>query len=320
MYYTDRGAGPFGIKKESEICLSVMLKERDSGFRGSDTPLHRVTARQRRLATCGVIEGTSSVNSSFGLTPLGTMLACSTPLREQRNSLGQLAGVELTGNGQEPTFAQAAEPGHLTLGELPGVTLDQLDGFRQAAAAFEVLDHLAVADGLPRGAAERTISPLPLGEGQGVRAAGSRVRFRSSTALTLALSQRERGPRRAQPADLLDQSGGEHLLDAAVDPGVKLRAGPVEHEHPALRRRAAHLELPLQLADRPARLLEDLQRPDQPPGVVGVQPGGRGRIDLGQPPVQPVRRRAAGPRRPAGGAAPSRPAVRGRCPASRAFR
>ena len=79
----------------------------------------------------------------------------STPLPEQRDLLGQFDGVEFTGDGDETALAQAAKPGHLPLGKLTGVTLDQLDGFLQTVTAFEMLDHLAVADGLPGGSAQR---------------------------------------------------------------------------------------------------------------------------------------------------------------------
>ena len=50
-------------------------------------------------------------------------------------------------------LAQGSKPGHLTLGELSGVDLDEFDGFGQAAAAFDVLDDLAVSDGLTGGTA-----------------------------------------------------------------------------------------------------------------------------------------------------------------------
>jgi hypothetical protein len=140
----------------------------------------------------------------------------------------------------------------LAIGELPGVELDQLDGPVQPDATGKVVEDLAISEGLGR----RPAQGLRPGE---------------------------------QLPHLVDQARGEHFLHAAIDPPGQLLARPVEHEHPTGLGRQPGVELLLQRADRLAGLEEDLQGPDEPPGVVGVKPPGGPRIDLGEAAVEVAR-------------------------------
>ena len=131
-------------------------------------------------------------------------------LPDQRDPLSHFAGLQWAGNRDEAAFAQTAKPRALPLGQLPRVTLQPFDRIGQVSLARQVLDHLAVADGLARGPTERlrTFQETP---------------------------------------DLVHQARGEHFFHAALDANVKLRLGPIEHEHAAIGRGPAHLELPLKL-------------------------------------------------------------------------
>ena len=111
------------------------------------------------------------------------------------------------------------------LGELARVELDEIDRRCEIAFAGEMSEHLAVADGLCGRAAQGTIN-------------------------------------REETADFIHQPGGEHRIDAVVNAPVKLFAGPVEHEHGWRIAGARHIELLLLFADRPPRVLEDLERTD----------------------------------------------------------
>ena len=62
---------------------------------------------------------------------------------------------------------------------------------------------------------------------------------------------------------------------------------PVEHKHTAIGGRPAGVELALPLADRPAGLLVNLQRPDEPPCVVRVESGGRDGVGASYLSVEP---------------------------------
>ena len=145
--------------------------------------------------------------------------------------------------------------------------------------ALQVLDHFAITDGLPGGLA------------QGARA-GEQPRT-SSTRPAANIASTRRSMRAAS--------------------SVPRR---VEHEDAALAGRPPHGELPLQAADGLAGLLEDLDRPDQSPRVVGVQAAGGLRVHLGQPAVQPGAAVIAGLLVQAGAAAPNRPVGLEKSPAT----
>ena len=165
----------------------------------------------------------------------------------------------MTGSHDEAALAEAAKPRALPLGELPGVKPNQLDSFGQTAAAFQVVDHLAVSDGLPSGSAQRGVKgDSPIFADTKI---GTVPRFRP----WLPTPNRPKSPRHE-----------------------RFRPGPIEHERPAILGRAFHLELPLQLADGLAHLLKNLDCPDKPAGVVRMQPGGGDGIDRGQTLVEPA--------------------------------
>ena len=94
-----------------------------------------------------------------------------------------------------------------------------------------------------------------------------------------------------QAAHFLHKTGGEHGLDAEVNPLMEHVPRPEQHEHAAASGRAAFFELRLQMADRPPRGAVDLQRANDTPLVMRVQLGGGQRVDLLQAFVQ---RRQAG--------------------------
>ena len=71
--------------------------------------------------------------------------------------------------------------------------------------------------------------------------------------------------------DFVDQTGGEHLVDALADALFEYVARPVEYEHTAYIRRAADFELLLKSADRLASGLLYFQRSDHTPHIVGMQ-------------------------------------------------
>ena len=126
---------------------------------------------------------------------------------------------------------------------------DQFDGGRQIPFTLDVLDHLAIAHRLGRRLAQRAI----LGQ---------------------------------EAADFLNQTGREHRLDPPVDPLMEFVSRPIEYENAAFVGSSPRVELLLQLADGSARLLENLQRPNQSSRVVGMEPLGRDGVDLGQASVQ----------------------------------
>ena len=118
--------------------------------------------------------------------------------------------------------------------------------FGQIAAARKVLDHFAVAHGLPGRLAQRPGS------------------FQ-------------------QPADLVDQSRGEHLLqrgDRSVRASSALGQSSTKTRHSAAGRPTSNCRCN-SLIGRPVFSI-NLDRPNEPPGVVRMQSGGRRRIDLGQ--------------------------------------
>ena len=71
-----------------------------------------------------------------------------------KHSLEQGFGGFESGGRDAEAFFEAAEPGALAFGELAGVCLDLLDGFREGELVLEVEDKFAVAECLGGGAAE----------------------------------------------------------------------------------------------------------------------------------------------------------------------
>jgi len=166
--------------------------------------------------------------------------------------LGQLVRPEGFLHGHETTFAQTAKPRALAARKPPGVQLDQLDRLLQRALALQVLDHLAIAQRLPRRPA-RWFLP-----GQ-------------------------------QPSHFIDQAGPKHRLHPGVDPAAQLIGRPVEHKHPARFGRRSTGELLLPVADRAPGVLIDFQCPNDPADIVWMQSPSRLRVHLGQALVQGIR-------------------------------
>ena len=92
-----------------------------------------------------------------------------------------------------------------------------------------------------------------------------------------------------QPPRFLRPAVGQHLLHTGVDPAVQHVLVPLQ---PEPNRGVAVRGVPLLLviADRLAGQGVDFERPQRPPGVVDVDAGGGGRVDLGEAGVQHVRR------------------------------
>ena len=78
-----------------------------------------------------------------------------------------------------------------------------------------------------------------------------------------------------EAADFLDEPRVEHRGDSAVDPVVQLGTGPLQGENQRARRRRA-IVLDLELAEGLAGERDDLEAPDDPPAIVGMnRSGGR---------------------------------------------
>ncbi len=86
----------------------------------------------------------------------------------------------------------------------------------------------------------------------------------------------------SQPAGFVDQTIVEHTLDTAVDSRVKLLLGPLQDEHPTGFGRSALVEFHLLMTNRLTGNSVNLERPNQPPRVVGMQLRGRERVDLSE--------------------------------------
>src|SRR5208337_4634178 len=146
---------------------------------------------------------------------------------------------------------QPAKPGALALRELARPRADPLHRLRQAGLAFQHRDDLAISHAL-----------------RGHCTEGAR--------------------RRPQGANFLDEPRVEHRCDPAIDPVVKFGAGPFKREDQGPRG-SGTLMLDLEPAERLTGQLDQLQRSDDPPPVVGMKPRGGRRIDSGEPSMQRLR-------------------------------
>src|SRR6185312_13792981 len=111
------------------------------------------------LACLGRLRGAPGAASSsvmpISIIPIGlSRTNRDLPGNAVQDPLGDLRRRERFVERNPATFAQAAEPGELPLGELPRPRFDQVDRFGEISPPFPMFQHFSVAQGLPGGAAE----------------------------------------------------------------------------------------------------------------------------------------------------------------------